>query len=184
MNYNSPEKERSNNILFVLFLFLYLFLTLIQMEGGLYVFILFSGMIYGFISKNPLKSFFIGPLPLAILVGLDLTREFIRELINPTSVTLSEYLLSNLPAIGIVFVYLIFVYLILGRVTATFMSQESEDNKKKRIHYIALSVFVILSVFLYFTFFLFYSFEDGSFGFDPTIGLVVTLIGLSGYFMA
>ena len=183
MNYNSPKKERSNNILFLLFLFLFICFPLTQslspeIEGVWYVlyyfFLSFSGMIYGFISKNPLKSFFIGSLPLSMAFGVN---KLIADLINPTSEPLNEYLRSNISGIGT-----ILFYLILGGLTAIFMVQESENSKKIINRY--LSVFVILSVFFYFTFFGFYSFEDNSFGFNPMIGIMITLIGLSGCFMA
>jgi len=180
MNYNSPEKERSNNILFVLFLFLLICLSSGYFNWGwIGVFVvillpglLFSGVIYGFISKNPLKAFFVGSLPFAMVLGIsDLV-----NLKNLTSGTLSEHLLSNLPAIGMVF-----VYLILWGLVAFFAARESENNEKNRRHYIALSVFVILSVFLYSSLAPVFSVK---FPFNPFVGLALTFGGLTGYFMA
>ena len=178
MNYNSPEKERLNNILFLLFLILLICLSSGYFNWGwIGVFvvillpgILFSGVIYGFISKNPLKAFFVGSLPLAMVFGIS---ELVN-LKNLTSGTLNEHLLSNLPAIGMVF-----VYLILWGLVAFFAARKREDNEKNRRHYIVLSVFVILSVFLYSS-----SFTFGSFTFNPIYGLALTVGGLSGYFMA
>jgi len=185
MNYNSPEKERSNNILFVLFLFLLICLSSGYFNWGwIGVFvvillpgILFSGVIYGFISKNPLKAFFVGSLPFAMVFG-------ISDLVNLkslTSGTLNEHLLSNLPAIGMVF-----VYLILWGLVAFFAARKREDNEKNRRHYIALSVFVILSVFLYSSFVLYTFAPDFTIilPFNPFIGLALTFGGLPGYFMA
>ena len=177
MDYNSPKKERANTNLFVLFLILYVYLSFWNLFVGLIVISLFSGVIYGLVSKNPLKSFFIGSLPFAIVFGM-------KNLINfnnLTSGTLNEHLLANLPAIGI-----IFVYLIMGIVTAIFMSRGSEDNKNKS-RYTALSVFVILSLFLYLTFSTSLSFNPFAFNpsvFNPIGGITATLGGLSGYFMA
>ena len=163
MIYNSQKKEQLNTVLFLLFLISGIILNLTfhfnsKIEFVWLAFLLFSGIIYGFVSKNSIKSFFVGSLPFPIAV-------VVATLLDNSS---SESLESLLPFIGG-----ILIYLALGGLAGSFMAQENEDHEKKKRQYIALSAFIISSVFLYF------ALASGLW-----MGLIITFSGLSGYFMA
>ena len=172
MNYNSQKKEMANNLFFLLLVIVHIGFSLYSFYSDTIsdtvrlswiAFILFSGIIYGFVSKNPLKSFLAGTLSFPIsLVMSDLILDY------PNSEMLSEHLLSNLPSVGI-----ILFYLILGGLIIFFMDLDSENEAKKRMHTIAISAFIILSTYLCF-----------DFAIELGMGLIATLGGLSGYFMA
>lgn len=110
--FKNDQKETLNNVLFVFFCFLffafglpirqYVELSTLQMLGPIFLLLLlFSGMIYGCISKNPPKSFLLGFLffPIASLFDIlnQLFTTFILLQVNDFIILFIVSILWGLP---------------------------------------------------------------------------------------
>ena len=132
MRYNFQKKEMLNNILFLFFLSLFILFNVflhLNYEASIIeliclIFLFFGGIVYGYISKNPLKSYLIGFLLFPIMLLFSLIQD---------SLSFTE-LLSHLFNIFIVLVYSSFWGL-----PGYFMAKES-NNKKKRLAYVISSI--------------------------------------------
>jgi len=141
------QKETLNNVLFFSFLFIFITINIgiffnyaVSLFENIFLFFLvFAGIIYGFISKNSVKSFLIGFL----LWPVFLFFSFVRDL---SAFEFMELLLSYLP-VSII----IFVISLLWGLPGFFTAKIFSEDGKRGLHLIltALTTLIIFVMLIF-----------------------------------
>ena len=134
--------EKTNNILFIAIYLLFFASLLLEFPDiiRIYIFLLFlyfGPTIYGFISKNPLKSYLFGFLIFPSL----LIFEFVNSALHPS-------FFQDMAAIE--FRFLLLLYAVIWGLPGYFAAQRSSDKLKMIFHILFIVLFIVLQFLLFF----------------------------------